>query len=104
MESVHGFDQADLTCPSCKGVLEAWEGHDDITEEIDVLEREFVLRKHVVKKVRCKCGCIESAELPPRVMPGGRYSNAFAIECAAMKYVDQIPFDRIARIFGREKP
>lgn len=103
VESVHGFDQADLTCPSCKGVLKPWEGHDDITEEIDVIEREFVLRKHVVKKVRCKCGCIESAELPPRVMPGGRYSNEFAIECAAMKYVDQIPFDRIARIFGREK-
>jgi hypothetical protein len=103
VEDVHGFDQADLTCPACEGVLLPWEGHDDTTEEIDVVEREFVLRKHVVKKVRCKCGCIESAELPPRVVPGGRYSNDFAIECAAMKYVDQIPFDRIARIFGREK-
>jgi transposase len=37
-----------------------------------------------------------------QIVPGGRYSNSFAIECATMKYVDQLPFDRIARIFGRE--
>jgi transposase len=77
-------------------------GIDDETEEVDVVERHFVITKHIVPKYRCACGCMEQADLPARLVPGGRYSNDVAIEIVAMKWIDQIPFDRIARIFVRE--
>jgi len=73
-----------------------------MTEEVDVITRRFVIKKHIRPKYRCKCGCIEQADMPPRLVPGGRYSNAFAVEVAAMKYVDQLPLERIARIFKGE--
>jgi transposase len=101
-EEVHALDEADQVCGSCGGRLDLWEGQQDETEEVDVVERRFVMTKRIRLKYRCKCGCMEMADLPPRLVPGGRYSNAFAVEVAAMKYVDQLPFDRIARIFGRE--
>jgi hypothetical protein len=99
----HDLDAADKQCPACGGGLKEVLGLADETEEIDLIERHFVLKKHIVPKYRCACGgCLEQAELPPRLVPGGRYSNDVAIEIATMKYVDQLPFDRIARIFVRE--
>jgi transposase len=100
---VHDLDEADKQCPACGGGLKPMEGVADETEEIDVVERHFVLKKHIRPKYACKCGgCLEQADLPPRLVPGGRYSNDVAIEIASMKFIDQIPFDRIVRIFLRE--
>lgn len=99
---VHELDEADTQCPDCGGQLGLWEGHDDETEEIDVIERRFVLKKHVRKKYRCACGCIEMAELPPRLVPGGRFSNDFAIEVAYEKYCFHAPLERQARKMGGE--
>jgi transposase len=98
----HDLDEADKMCASCGGQLEWWEGHDDETEEIEVIERRFVKKKHVRKKYRCKCGCIEMAEMPARLVPGGRYSNDFAIEVADEKYNNHQPLDRQARKMGGE--
>jgi transposase len=99
---VHDLDDADKQCASCGGELKHWDGKDDETEEVVVVERRFEITKHVRKKYRCSCGCIEQADLPPRLVPGGRYSNGMAVLVAAMKYVDQLPLERIVRIFGRE--
>jgi transposase len=99
---VHDLDEADKTCASCGGELSYWEGQDDETEEVVVVERRFEITKHVRKKYRCKCGCIEQPDMPPRLVPGGRYSNGLAVLVASMKYVDQLPLERIVRIFGRE--
>ncbi len=94
---MHELDEADKQCADCGGQLGLWEGHDDETEEIDVIERRFVLKKHVRKKYRCACGCIEMAEMPPRLVPGGRFSNDFAIEVALEKYCFHAPLERQAR-------
>jgi transposase len=102
IEVAHPLDDADKVCASCGLELAHWEGQDDETEEVDVITRRFVIKKHIRPKYRCKCGCIEQADMPPRLVPGGRYSNAFAVEVAAMKYVDQLPLERIARIFKGE--
>jgi transposase len=102
VEQQHPLDDADKQCLECGGDLHHWEGQDDVTEEIEVITREFVIKKHVRPKYRCSCGCIEQADMPARLVPGGRYSNSFAIEVAAMKYVDQLPLERIARIFRGE--
>jgi transposase len=98
----HALDEADRTCRSCGGALEEM-GQAEESEEIDVIAREFVLKKHVRKKYRCRCGaCIETAPTPPRLVPGGRYSLAFAICVAIGKYADHLPLERQVRIMKRE--
>jgi len=102
VEVAHEIAEADRICVTCKGSLEEM-GESEITEEIDVLAREFVRKKHVRKKYRCRCGaCIETAPMPPRLVPGGRYSLAFAITVAISKYADHLPLERQVRIMQRE--
>jgi transposase len=99
----HVLDDADRACTSCGGTLEEMAGQAEEAEEIDVIEREFVIRKHVRKKYRCRCGaCIETAPGPKRLIRGGRYSVAFAIAVAISKYADHLPLERQVRIMARE--
>lgn len=97
IDDVHDIDEADRVCGECGGQLQLWEGQDDETEEVDVIERRFVMKKHIRKKYRCKCGCVEMGDMDARLVPGGRYSNNFAIEVAAAKYVEHLPFERQVR-------
>lgn len=100
---VHDLDEADKTCTQCGGQLEPWEGQFEESEEVDVIERRFVIRKHKNKKYRCKCGaCIETAPARRTLIPGGRYSMVFAIEVAVGKYLDHQPLERQVRTMGRE--
>jgi transposase len=103
MDVTHTLDDADKTCPSCGGELTEWEGQAEESEEIDVVERQFVIRKHRRLKYRCKChACVETAIGPAKLIAGGRYSPAFAVEVACQKYCDHLPLERQARIMERE--
>ncbi len=103
VEVVHDLDAADRTCAACGGALAEMEGQFEESEEVDVLERRFVLRRHKRKKYRCSCGaCIETAPLPPKLFEGARYSIDFAIEVATGKYLDHLPLERQVRIMRRE--
>lgn len=103
VEEPHEIPEAERVCILCKGSLEEMSGQAEESEEIDVIAREFVIKKHVRKKYRCRCGeCIETAPLPPRLVPGGRYSLAFAIAVAVSKYADHLPLERQVRIMRRE--
>ncbi len=98
----HVLDEADRACTACGGALEEM-GQAEESEEIDVVAREFVMKKHVRKKYRCTCGaCIETAPMPTRLVPGGRYSLSFAIAVAVSKYADHLPLERQVRIMQRE--
>lgn len=99
---LHDFDEADKCCRDCGLPNQPWDGQEDKSDEIVLIERKFVIHHHIRKKRICKCGTLEMASMPPKVVPGGRYSNSVALETAAMKFVDQIPYDRTAKIFGRE--
>jgi transposase len=102
-EPAFELDAADRACKSCGGQLEEWEGQSDDSEDIDVLERKFVLRKIKRKKYRCKCGaCIETAPGPLKVIPGGRYTMNFAIAVALAKYLDHLPLERQVRAMLRD--
>jgi transposase len=96
------LDEADRTCPSCGGDLQEWAGQADESEEIDVVERRFVLRKHRRQKYRCGCGHCETAPGPRRWLAGGRYSGAFAISVAVAKYLDHMPLERLCRQMHRQ--
>lgn len=99
----HDLDASERTCSVCNGTLEEMGDEAEEMEEIDVLAREFVRRKHVKKKYRCRCGaCVKTAPMPPRLVPGGRYSLAFAIAVAISKYADHLPLERQVRIMKRE--
>jgi transposase len=99
----YDVDEADQVCPVCGGSLEEWEGHEDTSEAIDVIERKFVLKKRIKTKRRCKGGCcIETAIAPPTVVPGGRYLPGFVVESVAMKYLDNTPLERQVKVFCRE--
>jgi transposase len=94
-EVVHALDAADQTCPACGGGLEAWEGQFEQSEEVDVVARSFRLVVHRRQKYRCRCGgCVETAPGPVRLVPGGRYSTAFAVDVAVAKYADHLPLAR----------
>lgn len=103
VEAVHDLDEPDKVCPCCGGELKEWGGQFEESEEVDVVERHFVLRKHKQKKYRCECGgCVETAPGPDKLFAGARYSSEVAIEIAILKYVDHIPLERQVRIFARE--
>lgn len=103
VETTHDLDEADKVCASCGGALEIMDGQFEESDEVDVLERRFVLRRHKRKKYRCGCGaCIETAPLPPKLFDGARYSIDFAIEVATGKYLDHLPLERQVRIMRRE--
>lgn len=108
IEVVHELAEADQICPQCGGTLKEMSGQTEDADEIDVVERRFVLVKHQRKKYRCACnGCIDTAPGPLRLaarpdVRGRRYSPAFAVEVAVNKYLDHQPLERQARIMSRE--
>lgn len=103
VEKVHTLDTADQTCPKCGGTLQPWEGQFEESEEVDVVERRFVITKHKRQKYRCSCqACVETALGPLKLIPGGHYSLGFAVEVAVAKYADHLPLERQAGIMARE--
>jgi transposase len=97
-EQVHTLDAADEMCPKCGAQLQEFVGQFEEADEIDVVERRFVLVKHKRQKYRCGCGCIETAEGPPKLQKSGRYCVGFATAVAVGKYADH----RVPRRHGRE--
>jgi len=95
IEQVHTLDDADEMCPKCGAQLQVFAGQFEEADEIDVVERRFVLVKHKRQKHRCACGgCIETAEGPVKLQKSGRYSIGFATEVAVSKYADHLPLQR----------
>jgi len=93
-EHVHVLDAADETCPDCGGHLETFEGQFEESEEIDVVEIQYVLKKHKRQKYRCGCGHIETALGPEKSIDGGRYSLDFGVHVAVSKWADHLPLER----------
>lgn len=99
----YDLDDADKKCPQCGGELEEWEGHEDVTEVVDVVEHRWLVRKRTQKKYRCKCGsCVETALAPAKLIPGGRYTPEVAIHTAVAKYLDALPLERQVRQARRQ--
>ena len=103
VEQIHDLDEADKVCTSCGGQLAEWKEQFEESEEIDVIERRFIVKKHRRKKYRCGCqGCVDSAPGPVKLFPGARYSIDFAIDVMVGKYLDHLPLERQVRIMARE--
>ncbi len=100
----HDFErEEDLVCKLCGGRLVKWEGQFEESDEITVVERRFVILRHQRQKARCKCyATVATAPGPLKLIPGGRYSIAFAVEVAVAKYLDHLPLERQVHIMKRE--
>lgn len=95
VEVVEPLDPPDCTCPQCGGQLAPMDGQFEEADEVDVVERSFRIVRRKRQKYTCRCGaCVETPLLAPRVVPGGRYSNAFAVAVAIAKYADHLPLAR----------
>lgn len=103
VEEIHELDDADQTCPNCGGDLTPIDGLFEETEEVDVVERRYVLKKHKKRKYRCEChDHIETALGPTKIIDGGRYSIEFAVDSAVQKYADHIPLARQTKVAARQ--
>jgi transposase len=101
-EVPHPFDAPDCICPKCGDPLEPWPGQSETSEQVDVIERRFVLRRHVREKRRCTCGHLETALGPEKLAPQSRYSIEFAIHVAIGKYLEHLPLERQVRAIARD--
>ena len=97
-EVIHELDEADRACVCCGKPLSQWQGQSQDSEEIDIVARQFVLKKHVRKKYRCNCGAAPvTADGPLRLPGGGLYSLDFVIQVVLDKYWLHLPLERQAR-------
>ncbi|MER2624971.1 MAG: IS66 family transposase zinc-finger binding domain-containing protein, partial [Accumulibacter sp.] len=53
----HELDASQQLCTVCDGQLIEWAGQEEISEEIDVVDVQYILKKHVRRKYRCRCEC-----------------------------------------------
>jgi transposase len=97
----HILAEGSRACPACGGKLEAMGVVED-SEEVTVIERRFVLRRHERMKYRCRCnGAVVTAPGPDKLIPGGRYAPEFAVTVAIDKYLDHLPLERQVRRMAR---
>lgn len=92
----HTLANDQCECDICGGRLEEIEEQTEDSEEITVIERTYKIVVNQRLKYHC-CDChsnVITAPMPPRLVPGGRYSNEFAISIAIDKYADNIPLER----------
>lgn len=102
VETVLELPESERVCPSCGGQPEPLGDQFEESEEIDVIEREYVKRKIRRRKYRCRCqSCVMTTPAPPRLIPGGRYSLDFGIQVASDKWLYHIPLERLVVIMAR---
>jgi len=102
VEVDHVLDAPDMTCPSCGGELAVWAGQTEDSEEVDVVDIQYVIKKHRRQKYRCGCGgCVETALGPIKLIKGGRYSTDFAVHVAMEKYDSHLPLERQVKRMAR---
>lgn len=100
IEQTHVLPEDERACPAtkCDGTL-VESGLSEDSDEVDIIRREYVIRRHARPKYRCpKCSYIEAMEGPPRLIPGGRYSEDFAVQVVCDKYANHLPLDRQRRM------
>jgi transposase len=90
-------------CPACGGSLTELVGQCETAERITTVKATYHIEYHARQKYRCACnGAVVTAPAPPALIPGGRYTSAFAVGVAVAKYADHLPLERQVRMMARE--
>lgn len=103
IEEIYELPKTERGCPVCGRELTEMADQFEDSEEITVVQRQFVLTKCRRQKYRCRCNAsVVTAKGPLKLKPGSRYSVDFAIEVAISKYLDHLPLERQVRTMRRE--
>lgn len=94
--------EKDRQCTECGEYLPEMAGQFEISKTIDVVERSFHIVETRRQKYRCRCSHVVTAPVPPRLIPGGRYTIGFASAVAVAKYLDHMPLTRQERQMRRQ--
>jgi transposase len=98
-----GKKTAETVCEHCQKPVAVWPEQFEESEEIDVISREFVVKKIRRQKARCECcRTIVTAPSPLKLFPGARYSIAFAAMVIVSKYLDHLPLERQVKMMSRD--
>lgn len=101
-EKVYELPPSERTCPVCQGTLLEMGNQTEDSEEITVIEPQYVLVQQKRQKYRCRCNAaVVTAPGPLKLQPGGRYSLEFAVHVATSKFVDHTPLERQVSIMRR---
>jgi len=101
--TTEGKKTAETICGHCNKPVAPWLGQFEESEEVDVVSREFVVKKIRRQKARCECcRTIVTAPAPPKLFPGARYSIAFAAMVVVSKYLDHLPLERQVKMMARD--
>ncbi len=101
---LHLLDEAQCSggCDKCSGDLEPMQNQFEDSERIDVKRVRYEVRVQRQQKYRCaECKHIVTAPKPDSFMPGGRYTEEFAVQVAVDKHVDHLPLNRQVKRMGR---
>jgi transposase len=102
VETVHTLPSDQRGCPACGGTVVEMTGQYETAERITTVQLSFHVERHARQKYRCACnGAVVTAPAPPALIPGGRYSPAFAVGVAVAKYADHLPLERQVRMMAR---
>ena len=96
-------EQTQAGCSECQGDLVKMHGQTEDSEEVDIHPVRYVIKGHKRQKYRCLCCAgITTAPGTEKLIPGGRYSPAFAVRSAVDKFGDALPLDRQVHRMRRE--
>lgn len=99
----HELAESERTCPRCQHTMAQWPGQTEDSQQIDVVERRFVITTHKRQKYRCSCNAaLLTAPGPLKLIEAGRYSLAFAVEVAVQKYAEHLPLERQVKQMRRQ--
>lgn len=93
----------ETSCPGCGG--EKFYEMNNVFEEsseIEVIERKYIIKRHLRKKYSCKC-CNQISVAPGgiKLTPGGEYSIQLATQIACDKFEDHLPLERQRKQMNR---
>ena len=101
-EIEHEVEESDCRCPHCGGTEYVPLGGGDISDEYEFVPAKFVKRRHIRRKMACKCGAhIITAPAPQRVSDGVQYGPGFHSQVVVAKCADAIPLNRQAKQISR---
>ena len=95
-EEIIDYKIDESSCPDCGGD-KFFEMNNCFEEsnEIEVIERKYIIKRHKRQKYSCKCcNKISTAKGGVKLTPGGEYSIQLATQVACDKYEDHLPLER----------
>ena len=95
-------EQCSGGCDKCIGDLEPMKDQFEVSKRITVERVRYMVLEQRQQKYRCtECKHIVTAPKPDSFMPGGRYTEEFAVKVAVDKHVDHLPLNRQVRRMAR---